>query len=113
MRYAPPSPKNIWAFGKLNLIKTKITTLIQNKIKLRSFAPDVKLINNNIINIINECIPNNPLKPSIRLDPFIINKKHKQIKNNEKISICNKSKLFGIRVVDDLRTQISNNFSSK
>ena len=90
IKYDPLSPKNIWALGKLNLINIKITTLMQNKIKLRLFVSDIKLIKDNIMNIINECMPNNPLKPSIRLDPFIINKKHKQIKINEKISICNK-----------------------
>ena len=40
--------------------------------------------------IIKVWIPNKPLKPSIRLEPFITNKKHKQTKNNEKISIANR-----------------------
>ena len=39
---------------------------------------------NKFINIINECNPNRPLYPSIKLAPLIINKKHKQTKNNEK-----------------------------
>ena len=33
---------------------------------------------------------NKPLKPSIRLEPLIINKKHKLINISEKISISNK-----------------------
>ena len=32
-------------------------------------------------------MPNKPLNPSIRFDPLIINKKHKQTKNSAKISI--------------------------
>ena len=30
--------------------------------------------------MIKECIDNRPLKPSIKLEPLIINKKHKEIK---------------------------------
>ena len=47
----------------------------------------LKAIKNKTNNIIKVCIPNKPLNPSIRLEPFIINKKHKQIKNSAKISI--------------------------
>ena len=32
IRQAPLSPKNIWAFGKLNLRKIKVNKLKQNKI---------------------------------------------------------------------------------
>ena len=35
-------------------------------------------------------MPSSPLNPSIRFAPLIINKKHKQIKNNAKMSISNK-----------------------
>tara|TARA_B100000686_G_C16458192_1_gene795695 strand:- start:71 stop:247 length:177 start_codon:yes stop_codon:yes gene_type:complete len=42
---------------------------------------------NNITNIINAWMPNRPLKPSMKLDPLIINKKHIQIKINENMSI--------------------------
>ena len=38
--------------------------------------------------IIKECKPNRPLNPSIRFDPLIINKKHKDIKIRAKTSIC-------------------------
>ena len=31
-RYAPPSPKKIFAFGKLNVIKSKVIKLIKNNI---------------------------------------------------------------------------------
>ena len=32
IKYAPPSPKNIWAFGKLNSRKIKINNMAQNNI---------------------------------------------------------------------------------
>ena len=51
------------------------------------YVDGLSAIKNNISNIIKECILSSPLNPSIRLDPFIMNKKHKHIKNNEKISI--------------------------
>ena len=35
-------------------------------------------------------MPNNPLKPSNKLAPLIINKKHKETKNNAKISISSR-----------------------
>ena len=40
-----------------------------------------------MLRIIKEWILSRPLKPSIRFDPLIINKKHKHIKNSAKISI--------------------------
>ena len=46
-----------------------------------------KVVKDKIPKIIKECILSKPLKPSIKLDPLIINKKHKQTKNNAKISI--------------------------
>ena len=49
--------------------------------------PLIKLIENKIIKIINEWIPSKPLKPSIRFDPLIINRKHKPTNTNENISI--------------------------
>ena len=47
-----------------------------------------RFIKNKIVKIIREWIANKPLKPSIRLDPLIINKKHKQINISAKISIA-------------------------
>ena len=53
--------------------------------------PKIKLIKNNVVRIIIEWMLNSPLKPSIKLEPFIINKKHKETKNNAKISISKSS----------------------
>ena len=89
-RYAPLSPRNICAFGKLNLRTIRVNKLIKNKIYERLLFSLIKLITNKIIKIINECIPNKPLNPSMRLAPLTINKKHKHTKNNAKISISNR-----------------------
>ena len=62
--------------------------MVVNKIYVRSLLPLAKLTNNKTVKMIKEWIPNKPLKPSIRLDPLIINKKHKHIKNKAKISIA-------------------------
>tara|TARA_Y100000591_G_scaffold64811_1_gene53426 strand:- start:106 stop:330 length:225 start_codon:yes stop_codon:yes gene_type:complete len=70
----------IFADGKLNNKKTKriiIWAVISIEIEYRSLS---KLIYNNIEFIIINCSANKPLKPSIKLQPFIINKKHKTIK---------------------------------
>ena len=40
-----------------------------------------------MIRIIKECILNKPLKPSIKFDPLIINKKQRQTKNKANMSI--------------------------
>ena len=86
-KYAPLSPKNIFAFGKLNLRKINVKKERQNKRKAMLSFPLTKFIKNKTVNIIKEWMPNKPLNPSIKLDPLIINKKHKQMKNNAKTSI--------------------------
>ena len=86
-RYAPLSPKKILALGKLNIKKVNIAKIVKNKKYEWATSPLCVLIINKTVIIINEWILNNQLKPSIRFDPFIINKKHKLIKIIEKISI--------------------------
>ena len=88
-RYAPLSPKKILALGKLNIKKINNDKIVKNKKYEWAMSPLCMLIINKTVIIINEWMLNNPLKPSIRFDPFIINKKHKLIKIIEKISIVN------------------------
>ena len=54
IKYAPLSPKNICAFGKLNLRKIKFTKIIQNKRCVRLVSLKYKLIKNKVMKIINE-----------------------------------------------------------
>ena len=85
-KYAPPSPINIFALGKLNNKKISniiIWDVIRTEIICKSLF---KLINNNIELIIINCKANRPLKPSIKFEPFIINKKQKSINKVKKIS---------------------------
>ena len=87
IKYDPLSPRNILDVGKLyfrNVITIKNTLSIK---KAKSLLPWNKFIKNKFSKIIKVWIVNNPLYPSIRLLPFIMNKKHKHIKNNAKISI--------------------------
>ena len=50
-----------------------------------------RLIINKIVLIIIKCKVNSPSKPSIKLAPFIINKKHNKIKQIENSLILSKS----------------------
>ena len=79
--YEPLSPKNILAFGKLNN-KNDITIIIcANKIiEILSFWLD-KFIIRKIEFIIKKWIARSPLKPSTKLAPLIINKKHNNTKH--------------------------------
>ncbi len=86
-RQAPLSPKNICAFGKLNLRKINTDKIIKNKIYTSSIFLLIKLIVNKTTKIIKAWMLNKPLNPSIRFEPLTINKKHKIIKIREKISI--------------------------
>ena len=82
-KYDPLSPKNILALGKLkrrNVIKTIIWAVIK---KDTSWWLLLIFINNKIELIIIKLIVNNPLKPSTKFAPLIINKKHKRVKNDE------------------------------
>ena len=85
-KYEPPSPRKIFAFGKLNLRNITNVKITKNNKWAKSLFPFKKLIKNKFISIINEWNPNNPLYPSIKFAPLIMNKKHKQIKTKEKIS---------------------------
>ena len=79
-KYAPPSPINIFAEGKLNNKNTKrIITWAVIKID-KSWNPLSALINNKVEFIIINCKARSPLNPSIKFAPFIINKKHKTTK---------------------------------
>ena len=74
--YAPLSPKKIFAVGKLNnkndmrMITWEISKIENSKFSLFIF------IYVNTMLIIIKLIVNKPLKPSIKLAPLIINKKH-------------------------------------
>ena len=89
-KYEPLSPKNIFAVGKLkskkeiSIMICAISNIENSKLLL------FKFINNNTEFIINKFIPNKPLKPSIKFDPLIINKKHIKVKKIEKILFFNK-----------------------
>jgi hypothetical protein len=52
IKYEPPSPKNIKAYGKLNLRKTKTIIEVKNKIYIKSLLLFIKLITNKTISII-------------------------------------------------------------
>ena len=87
-KYAPLSPRNILAFGKLkrrNEIRIIICAVKKNE---NSNWLLFKFIDNKTELIIIKLIAKRPLKPSIRFAPFTINKKHKSIKNVEKILFC-------------------------
>ena len=80
IKYAPLSPKKIFALGKLNNKNdSKIIIWAVRKIEKSKF-PFFRLINVSIIFIINRLIANKPLNPSIRLAPLVTNKK--QISTN-------------------------------
>ena len=49
-------------------------------------------------------MPSKPLYPSIKLAPLIINKKHKQTKNNEKISILIKRSRYSSEILSILNS---------
>ena len=84
IKYAPLSPRKIFAWGKLNNKKdNKITICEISKIensKLELF----KFIYVSIIFIIKRFKASNPLKPSIKLVPLITNKKHNRTNTDEK-----------------------------
>ena len=78
---APLSPKKILELGKLKKsIERRVE--IKNKIKFcRNILLLLKISTKyNAPRIISVCKINKPLKPSIKLEPFVINNKHKQTK---------------------------------
>ena len=76
-KYAPLSPRNILALGKLNNKKIN-NTIIWAVIKIVKSCSIFlfKFIDNKIKFIIIKWIANKPLKPSIKFAPLIMNKKH-------------------------------------
>ena len=90
-KYAPPSPIKILAFGKLKS-KNVINTIIWAVMSVAKFVWLLsKFIIIKIILIIIKWMDKRPLKPSIRLDPLIINKKHNKTK-----TVMNNLELFKI-----------------
>ena len=88
-KYEPLSPKNIFALGKLkskNEIKIIIWPVKKNENSKWLFS---RFTNNKIELIIIKFIVKRPLKPSIKLAPFTINKKHKSTNIVEKILFSN------------------------
>ena len=73
--YEPPSPRKRVALGKLNLRNIINIKIAQNSKRAKLFSLK-KLIKNKLVIIIKECMPSNPLYPSIKLAPLIMNKKH-------------------------------------
>ena len=112
-KYAPPSPKKIFADGKLNrrkVIKTIIWVIKTNenwKFSL-SILTTVK-----IKFIIIRLIVNSPLKPSIRFAPFITNKKHKSTNRGEKKRFSKKNNKKGISMLKILIGSIKMNIKRR
>ena len=79
-KYEPLSPKNIFAFGKLNNRKENTIIICENKIIDMNWFWLVELIIKKIELIIKKWTAKRPLNPSIKLEPFIINKKHNKTK---------------------------------
>ena len=88
-KYDPLSPRNILALGKLKRRnETKITICAVRKNDNSNWSL-FKFKNNKTELIIIKLIVNRPLKPSIKLAPLTINKKHKSTKIIEKILLSN------------------------
>ena len=88
IKYEPLSPKKIFALGKLNKRKDiKIIIWEIRKVE-NSIFPLLILMKVKIILIIIKCIASNPLNPSIKFAPLIINNKHSKTKSVEKIWFC-------------------------
>ena len=79
-KYEPLSPKNIFAFGKLNNKNDNIAIICPIKTIENSKKLNLIFIYKSIELIINKLIIKSPLKPSIKFAPFIINRKHKTTK---------------------------------
>ena len=91
-KYDPLSPKNNFALGKLNNKKIKIIDIWETNSIKKAILFELRFITKRIVFIIKTCIPNKPLKPSIKFAPLIMNKKHnnKNIFKKKKLS----NKLF-------------------
>ena len=84
IKYDPLSPKKIFALGKLN--KRKDIKIINWPVKNveNSLYPLLMFKKTKTVLMIIKFIVSNPLNPSIRFAPFIINKKHNKTKIVEK-----------------------------
>ena len=90
-KYAPLSPRKIFAFGKLNKRKdNKIIIWETNKNENSKFELP-KLTYVNIILIIIKWIVRSPLNPSTKFAPLIINKKQTRTKIDENKLFVNKN----------------------
>ena len=83
-RYAPPSPRKIFAVGKLNNKKESKIIICPISINENSKFEFSKFIYVNTELIMIKWIVNIPLNPSIKFAPFIINKKHKSTKIDDR-----------------------------
>ena len=88
-KYDPLSPRKILAIGKLKRRNEIKTISCAERKNANSSWLLFKFINNKTELIIIKLIVKRPLKPSIKFDPLIINKKHKSIKIVEKILLSN------------------------
>ena len=98
IKYAPLSPRKIFAWGKLNNKKDNKITICEISNIENSKLELFKFIYVSIIFIIKRFKASNPLKPSIKLAPFITNKKHSSTNKDEKkwLLLINESKEISI-----------------
>ena len=82
-KYAPLSPRKIFAFGKLNNKKTNKIIIWAIKIKENSKLLSLIFKYVKIKFMIIKLKVSNPLNPSMRFAPLIINKKHINTKIEE------------------------------
>ena len=99
IRYEPLSPKKILALGKLNKIKESKIIIWAIKNIANSLFPLEIFKKSKIVFIAIKLIVIKPLKPSIKFEPLIINKKHKTTKIDEKNLICKKDSKKGISML--------------
>ena len=98
-KYEPESPKKILAFGKLK-IKKEINIIIWPVKKNENLRWSLlKFTNNNIEFIIIKFIVKRPLNPSIKLAPFITNKKHNNTNSEENVWLDIKKDKKGISIL--------------
>lgn len=76
-KYAPLSPINIFAFGKLNNKKQNIIKICPDKNKLKLENSLSRFVSRRTEFIIIKWIANKPLNPSVRLHPLIIKRKQR------------------------------------
>ena len=102
IKYAPPSPRKILAFGKLNNVNESNIIIWEIEIIARSKLLLAILIYVKIKLIIIKFIDNNPLKPSIKLAPLIMKRKQsrtKIVENNLLETINDKNCMSILRIL--------------